>query len=114
MLAGAIVALGMPGYQEMLVLLVIGLLIFGRRLPEVGRSLGKTLVQFRRGIQDFKDQVNSDADLQEAKGAVQDIKKAVDAPRVLSDPRALMREAFDEPAPEASSPKDETAGPANP
>ena len=30
----------MPGGAEWIILLVLGLLIFGRRLPEVGRSLG--------------------------------------------------------------------------
>jgi len=30
------------GGQEMLLLLVLGVLLFGRKLPEIGRSLGKT------------------------------------------------------------------------
>src|SRR4051812_8239699 len=38
--------LGMDG----LVVLVIGLLIFGRRLPEVGKNLGKTIVEFKKGL----------------------------------------------------------------
>src|SRR5689334_4890954 len=38
------------GAWEALVLLALGLLIFGRRLPEVGRSLGKGIVEFRRGL----------------------------------------------------------------
>jgi len=32
------------------VILVIGLLIFGRRLPEVGKNLGKTIVEFKKGL----------------------------------------------------------------
>ena len=38
--------MGMDG----LVVLVIGLLIFGRRLPEVGKNLGKTIVEFKKGL----------------------------------------------------------------
>jgi sec-independent protein translocase protein TatA len=33
-----------------LVILVVGLLIFGRRLPEVGKNLGKTIVEFKKGL----------------------------------------------------------------
>jgi len=33
-----------------LIILAIGLLIFGRRLPEVGKNLGKTIVEFKKGL----------------------------------------------------------------
>lgn len=35
---------------EVVIVLVVGLLLFGSRLPEVGRSLGKSLAQFKRGL----------------------------------------------------------------
>ena len=34
------------GAQEMVILLIIGVLLFGRKLPEVGRYLGKGIVEF--------------------------------------------------------------------
>lgn len=40
-----------PFGMEM-VLLVLGLLIFGRRLPEVGKSLGQGIKEFKRGLKD--------------------------------------------------------------
>ena len=36
--------------SEIAIVMVIGLLLFGARLPQVGRSLGKTLTEFKRGL----------------------------------------------------------------
>lgn len=44
-----------PGPFEMLMLAGLGLLIWGRRLPEVGRSIGKTIVEFKKGMRDIED-----------------------------------------------------------
>ena len=47
-------SLGMP---EILLILVIALIIFGpRKLPELGKTLGQSLAQFRRASEDFKRQ----------------------------------------------------------
>src|SRR6185295_426350 len=47
------------GPMEMLIVLVIAVLLFGKRLPEVGRSLGKGLVEFKKGLNDIKSEVDS-------------------------------------------------------
>lgn len=44
-----------PGPFEMLMLAGLGLLIFGRRLPEVGRSIGKTIVEFKKGMREIEE-----------------------------------------------------------
>ena len=49
------------GGQEILVLLVVGVLLFGRKLPEVGRYLGKGIVEFKKGISGIEDSVESAA-----------------------------------------------------
>ena len=49
------IAFTMPGGGEWIIILIIGLLIFGRRLPEVARSLGKSVNEFKRGLRDFED-----------------------------------------------------------
>jgi sec-independent protein translocase protein TatA len=48
----------MPGPMEMLFLAVLGLLIFGKRLPEVGKSLGKSIVEFKKGLQGVEDDIH--------------------------------------------------------
>ncbi|MCG8409585.1 MAG: twin-arginine translocase TatA/TatE family subunit [Phycisphaerales bacterium] len=40
------------GWPEMLAIGVVALLIFGKRLPEIGRSLGKSFIEFKKGLQE--------------------------------------------------------------
>ena len=46
------------GGQEILLLLVLGVLLFGRKLPDIGRSLGKTMVEFKKGMKGIEDEVS--------------------------------------------------------
>ena len=45
------------GGPEMILLLIVGVLLFGRKLPEVGRYLGKGIVEFKKGIRGLEDDV---------------------------------------------------------
>lgn len=49
--------LGPIGWPEMVILAVLGVLIFGKRLPEVGKSIGKGIVEFKKGIAGIDDEV---------------------------------------------------------
>ena len=47
--------MGSLGFQEIAVILVLALLIFGpRKLPEIGKTLGRSLGEFRRATRDLK------------------------------------------------------------
>ncbi|MEX2217778.1 MAG: twin-arginine translocase TatA/TatE family subunit [Phycisphaerales bacterium] len=45
------------GLWESLAILALGLLLFGRRLPEVGKSLGRSIVEFRKGLSGIEREV---------------------------------------------------------
>lgn len=55
--AQSLALIGNIGWQELLILGVILLILFGRRLPEVGRSLGQGIVQFKKGLRDIEEEV---------------------------------------------------------
>jgi sec-independent protein translocase protein TatA len=44
--------------MHILLVLGIGILFFGRRLPEMGRWVGKSFVEFRKGLQGLEDELN--------------------------------------------------------
>ena len=52
-------AFQMPGIEEWIVIGAIGLLLFGKRLPEVGRSLGKGIVEFKKGLKGIEEEVTT-------------------------------------------------------
>lgn len=50
---------GPIGTTELFIILFIALLMFGGRLPEVARSLGKSVNQFKRGLKDVEEEMNT-------------------------------------------------------
>ncbi len=42
-----------PGPAEMLVILALGVLLFGKRLPDVGKQLGRGILEFKRGLDEM-------------------------------------------------------------
>ena len=51
--------LGLPGGMELVIVLAIILLLFGNRLPGTMRSLGQSLVQFKKGMKEDDDDASS-------------------------------------------------------
>jgi len=74
------------GPAEMIVILVIALIVFGpKRLPEIGRTVGKSLREFRRATQDIRD---------EFEGSLQDEPEtpAADAAKAVGEPNLPQTE----------------------
>ena len=47
--------MGNLGFQEIILIFVIALIIFGpRKLPEIGKTLGKSLAEFKKATNDLK------------------------------------------------------------
>jgi len=45
-----------PG--AIILLLIVGVLLFGRRLPEIGKYLGKGIVEFKKGLKGLEDDLD--------------------------------------------------------
>jgi len=80
---------------HMLVLGVVALLLFGKRLPEVGRSLGRGIAEFKKGLHDVQDELNRDAGTDE-----EPPKHRLEPPRTEDEPI----ETQDAPADESTQP----------
>lgn len=52
---------GSIGGTEAIIIGIIAVLLFGKRLPEVGRSLGKGMMEFKKGMQGIEDEIRGAA-----------------------------------------------------
>jgi len=75
------------GAPEMVVILIVGVLLFGKRLPEVGRSLGKGIVEFKKGLKGDEEE-NDDASHRQERPRADD-RVQMEAPKfeIPSEPR---------------------------
>ncbi len=57
-----ILAMWTPGPLELIIKLIIAVLLFGRRLPEIARGVGKSLTEFKKGVKEAKNEVTKEVD----------------------------------------------------
>jgi TatA/E family protein of Tat protein translocase len=102
---------GPLGFPEVVFILILALLIFGpKRLPEVGRTIGKGVAQFRRATTDLKRTIESEIALEEEPVRPGHRPAALPAPRPLPAPAIV---ATAEPAaPEPANPDGAASAPA--
>ena len=88
---------GSIGMPELIIIFVIALIIFGpRKLPELGRSLGKSLAEFKRASNELKNTLEEEIRLDEQRTSFEASKAANTAPAATTptttatiDPKVL-------------------------
>jgi len=92
---------GSLGVPELLLIFFVILIVFGpRRIPEIGRTLGKALGEFRKATDDFKSTIEREVRLEELKKITPTVLTPFEA---ISRSEPVTEPALPEqPAPEAS------------
>jgi len=67
------------GFPEILVILAIALLIFGpKKLPEIGKSIGRALREFRKTSDDIKEKIEEEIQADEFRDIKEEIEKDIE------------------------------------
>ena len=77
---------GTLGGPEVILILVVALIVFGpRRLPEIGKSMGKMLAEFRKASNDFKRTIEDELEAEKSRESQATPSAAPERPAVATD-----------------------------
>ena len=86
---------GPIGMPELLIILTLALIIFGpRKLPELGRSLGKSLGEFKRASNELRNTLDEEIRLEEER-STRPARPAAETPRVAATDASDVTEETD-------------------
>jgi sec-independent protein translocase protein TatA len=90
---------GSIGLPELLLIFIIALLLFGpRKLPDIGKSLGKAMGEFRRASNDLQRSLEEEVAADELRAAKREVQDAV-KPTPPGEPAPTQPAGPSEPAP---------------
>jgi Tat protein translocase TatB subunit len=99
---------GTLGGPELFLIFVVALIVFGpRKLPEIGKSLGKMMAEFRRASNEFKSTIENEVEAEKIRESMR-----IEAPRVEPAPATaaapVVADYPDPGAPDTTAPASET------
>lgn len=98
--------LGTLGGPELILILVIALVVFGpRKLPDIGRSVGRMMAEFRRASNDFRRTLEDEVEAERVRPPV------AAAPAELPPDSPAPSPAVSPPGPSQTEPAPDAAGP---
>lgn len=114
--------MGSLGMQEIVIIFVIALIVFGpRKLPELGKTIGKGLAEFKKASNELKQTWEDEVSLDKEKAALKNLvtENTINPAEIVEDinkslssetaPEASAKSLSSAPAPEASAPTTESA-----
>lgn len=98
---------GTLGGPELLLILVIALIVFGpRKLPEIGKSMGKMMAEFRKASTDFQRTIEDEVEADKMRQALDATPAEIPAPPapepIAAPAEPAVSEASEEPSPDGT------------
>ena len=82
---------GSLGFPELIVIFVIALIIFGpRKLPEIGKSLGKSLAEFKKASNELRNTLEEEIRIEEQRSPPEPVKNTTPPAAPHVDPQPVV------------------------